>query len=396
MKEQAVFQIVNTEYEWLTHIKIDPEYSQLVPELSEEEYTRLKESIASVGLYEPIIINQKGTLLDGHHRLKVVKELGWSRVNVETKIFESRIDEQIYVIETNLSRRHLIAAIRIKLARDILELETQKKAKGNQSIGGKIGANITNIGVSSAEEKPDPVHTDKVLAEKSGTSKASVYRVKKIMDEGTPEEKALLFSGEGKINTAFKEFTNRTTPKSPGIDTPPLPDEKYRCLIIDPPWEMEKISRDERPNQGKFLDYPTMTIEELEKLPIKELADKEGCHIYLWTTHKHLPDALKLFESWGAKYQCLMTWVKPTGMTPFSWMYNTEHILFGRIGSLKLEKLGIKLAFNEKSREHSRKPDVFYDIVKQASPEPRLDMFSRESREGFNLWGNEVNKFDEI
>ena len=83
-------------------------------------------------------------------------------------------------------------------------------------------------------------------------------------------------------------------------------------------------------------------------------------------------------------------------MTPFSWMYNTEHVLFGRIGSLKLEKLGIKLAFNEKSREHSRKPDVFYDIVKQASPEPRLDMFSRESREGFNLWGNEVNKFDEI
>ena len=72
MKEQAVFQIVNTEYEWLINIKIDPEYSQLVPELSEEEYTRLKESIASVGLYEPIIINQDKVLLDGHHRFKVV------------------------------------------------------------------------------------------------------------------------------------------------------------------------------------------------------------------------------------------------------------------------------------------------------------------------------------
>ena len=389
MKEQAVFQIVNTEYEWLTHIKIDPEYSQLVPELSEEEYARLKESIASVGLYEPIIINQEGTLLDGHHRLKVVKELGWSRVNVETKVFDSRIDEQIYVIETNLSRRHLIAAMRIKLARSIYELNLQKQAKKQQGTR-------TDLTFSSEEEKVDPIDTDKVIAEKSATSKASVYRVKKIMDEGTPEEKALLFSNEGKIKTAFKEFTNRTTPKNPKTKTPPLPNEKYRCLIIDPPWEMEKISRDERPNQGKYLDYPTMTIEELEKLPIKELADKEGCHIYLWTTHKHLPDALKIFESWGAKYQCLMTWVKPTGMTPFSWMYNTEHVLFGRIGSLKLEKLGIKLAFNEKSREHSRKPDVFYNIVKQASPEPRLDMFSRESREGFNLWGNEVNKFDEI
>jgi len=285
--------------------------------------------------------------------------------------------------------------MRIKLARSIYELNLQKLALDNLSKAGKKGmANRYNL--SSSEETLDSIDTDKVIAEKSATSKASVYRVKKIMDEGSQAEKDLLFSGEGKIKTAFKEFTNRTTPKIPETKTPPLPNEKYRCLIIDPPWEMEKISRDERPNQGKYLDYPTMTIEELEKLPIKELADIEGCHIYLWTTHKHLPDALKLFESWGAKYQCLMTWVKPTGMTPFSWMYNTEHVLFGRIGSLKLEKLGIKLAFNEKSREHSRKPDVFYDIVKQASPEPRLDMFSRESREGFSLWGNEVNKFDEI
>ena len=65
-------------------------------------------------------------------------------------------------------------------------LNLQKQAQDNLSKAGKKGmANITNIGVSSAEEKPDPVHTDKVLAEKSGTSKASVYRVKKIMDEGT-------------------------------------------------------------------------------------------------------------------------------------------------------------------------------------------------------------------
>ena len=207
MKKQAIFQIVNTEYEWLTNIKIDLEYSQLVPELSEEEYARLKESIASVGLYEPLILNQDRTLLDGHHRLKVVKELGWDKVNVETKIFENRIDEQIYVIETNLSRRQLIAAMRIKLSRDLHILELQKQAQkhleGTIPVKGQKGFQPV---LSSAEESID---TDEEIAKKSSTSKASVYRVKKIMNEGTLEEKALLFSGEGKINTAYEKLNSR-------------------------------------------------------------------------------------------------------------------------------------------------------------------------------------------
>ena len=81
-------------------------------------------------------------------------------------------------------------------------MNLQKQAKKQQ------GAR-TDLTFSSPEEKVNPIDTDKVIAEKSATSKASVYRVKKIMDEGTPEEKTLLFSGEGKINTAFKELEAR-------------------------------------------------------------------------------------------------------------------------------------------------------------------------------------------
>ena len=139
-----------------------------------------------------------------------------------------------------------------------------------------------------------------------------------------------------------------------------------------------------------------MTLKQIEELPIPKLAYEDGCHVYLWVTQKYLPDGLKIFEKWGAKYQCLMTWVKTTGMTPYSWMYNTEHIIFGRIGNLQLQKLGIKLSFEGQKREHSRKPDIFYDIVKQVSPEPRLELFAREGQEGFIVWGNEVNKFNDI
>lgn len=173
----------------------------------------------------------------------------------------------------------------------------------------------------------------------------------------------------------------------------PLPVEgKYRTISIDPPWPIEKVLRDNRPNQFD-IEYPTMTLDEIADLPIPRYASEDGCHIYLWTTHKHLPDALALLEGWEAKYQCLLTWVKNVGFTPFSFMYSTEHCLFAHIGSLPLLQMGKRLDFSAKVREHSRKPNEFYDLVKSVSPEPRLDMFGREQREGFTVWGNEDNKF---
>lgn len=175
------------------------------------------------------------------------------------------------------------------------------------------------------------------------------------------------------------------------IKSPPLPDEKYQTLVIDPPWPSQKILREVRPNQDIF-DYPTMTIEQIKQFPLNQIA-AENSHIYLWTTHKFLPDALDILEFWDFKYQCLLTWVKNVGMTPFSWMYSTEHCLFGRKGNLDLLKKGIRLDFTGKVREHSRKPDEFYSKVKLVSPEPRIDIFSREKREGFEQYGNEKDKF---
>ena len=122
---------------------------------------------------------------------------------------------------------------------------------------------------------------------------------------------------------------------------PPLPPGKYRTIVIDPPWEMDKIARDVRPKQVT-LDYPTMSEDELKAFPIPDLA-ADDCRLYLWTTHKYVPLALRLAEHWGFRYQCLLTWVKNVGFTPFSWMYSTEHALFCRRGGLDLLQLGRRL-----------------------------------------------------
>jgi N6-adenosine-specific RNA methylase IME4 len=176
--------------------------------------------------------------------------------------------------------------------------------------------------------------------------------------------------------------------------TPP-PTGRYRAIVIDPPWPMTKITRQVRPKQTfkdgeqtADLDYRTMTVEDIGRLPIPEWAEPDGCHIYLWTTQRFLPDAFRILDGWGARYQCLMTWVKNVGPTPFSWMYDTEHVLFGRIGSLDLNQKGLRLSFSAPVTKHSAKPDAFYTKVIAASPGPRLDVCRRI--DGFDSWGDEA------
>lgn len=164
----------------------------------------------------------------------------------------------------------------------------------------------------------------------------------------------------------------------------------YRTIVVDPPWPMQKITRDVRPNQTKALSYPTMSIDEIKRLPIRGMADADS-HLYLWTTHKQLPCAFGVVEAWGFRYECLFTWVKPVGFTPFSWMRSTEFALFCRRGSLPLKVLGKRLDLCAGvTRQHSRKPEAFLDIVEQVSPGPYLELFARRNRLGWDTWGDEA------
>lgn len=172
------------------------------------------------------------------------------------------------------------------------------------------------------------------------------------------------------------------------VDTPIIDDRTaghYRCIVADPPWPMQKIERLVHPLQGRELDYPIMTVDAIAALDVASLA-ADDAHLYLWTTHRFLPDALTIADTWGFRYQCLLTWCKNVGFTPYSWMYDTEHVLFCRRGSLDLLQKGIRLSFAAPRTTHSTKPDVFYERVIQASPEPRLEMFARSDRDGFERW----------
>jgi N6-adenosine-specific RNA methylase IME4 len=162
----------------------------------------------------------------------------------------------------------------------------------------------------------------------------------------------------------------------------------YDVIVIDPPWPMQKIERDVRPNQVDF-DYPVMSEAELAALCIP--AD-EHCHVWLWTTHKFMPMALRLLDVWGLKYVCTFVWHKPGGFQPIGLpQYNCEFAIYARKGTPQfLDTKAFSTAFSAPRGGHSEKPEEFYDVLRRVTGGRRLDMFNRRKIEGFTGWGKEA------
>lgn len=162
----------------------------------------------------------------------------------------------------------------------------------------------------------------------------------------------------------------------------------YDVVVIDPPWPMQKIERNERPNQSEF-DYPVMTEEELSALTIP---CSDDCHVWIWTTHKFLPMAFRLIENWKLKYVCAFTWHKPGGFQPFGLpQYNSEFALYARKGTPTfIDTKAFPVCFEAPRGAHSEKPEEFYDVIRRTTAGRKIDMFNRRKINGFDGWGKEA------
>jgi len=170
--------------------------------------------------------------------------------------------------------------------------------------------------------------------------------------------------------------------------------------VADPPWPYEDwpigwLTKPKgiTPNGRRVvLPYARMTLGRIMALPIAELAEPDGCHIYLWTTNRWLPRAFQVLDIWGVRYGQTLVWTKtPKGLGPGgAWAQSTEYCLVGRIGSLKWKQRLDSTWFNwPRTSEHSRKPEHFLDMVEQVSPGPYVELFARRHRLGWDVWGNE-------
>jgi len=169
--------------------------------------------------------------------------------------------------------------------------------------------------------------------------------------------------------------------------------EKYNIIVIDPPWPIKKLTHKKRPNQIK-MDYPVMSIKQIQDMPIKDLADDE-CLCFLWTTQKYLFDSKDILESWGFHHLLTMVWQKTygrsAGMPLYGFRWNAEFILVGYTKKPELwpKRKLIPVVFDAENIRHSQKPDKFYNLIEPLGKK-RIDIFARSTRNGWDVWGNEV------
>lgn len=193
------------------------------------------------------------------------------------------------------------------------------------------------------------------------------------------------------------------------MDTTP---KKYRTIVADPPWAQsggpgfDGRAHDTRTKRNvgtrtnsptKALPYQSLTVAEIEALPVAECAEDDA-HLYLWVTNRYVEASYGVVRAWGFRPVTLLTWCKPPmGMgLGGAFVQTTEHVLFARRG-LDVRRTRIETTWWKWSRGydergkpmHSGKPEQFIDMVEQVSPAPRLELFARRQRLGWDTYGNE-------
>ena len=184
-----------------------------------------------------------------------------------------------------------------------------------------------------------------------------------------------------------------------------LPLEHYACIAADPPWHYRTWSNY---NQGRAASthYKLMEKEAIEALPVQHIA-AQNCVLFLWVTNPMIPDGLNVLRAWGFDYSTVaFTWAKSSRSTNGTWApkwhmglgywtrANSEICLLGVKGSPKRIDKGVRQLIVAPLREHSRKPDEFYESVERLCAGPRLELFGRQSRPGWETRGLESTKFD--
>ena len=156
------------------------------------------------------------------------------------------------------------------------------------------------------------------------------------------------------------------------------------------------------PEHRRLSRYGTMTLDAIKALPVQDVSAAKS-HLYLWVPNAMLPEGLEVMSAWGYSYKSNIVWHKirkdggPDGRgVGFYFRNTTELILFGIRGkdvrTLAPGRRQVNILKTMK-REHSRKPDELYSIIEGCSWGPRLELFARGPRDGWNVWGDQSDEY---
>lgn len=356
-------------------IIINKEYENLIPKVSDSDYQKLKESISQDGQWVPIIINQDGIVLDGHHRFKACNELE-IEPKIESKSFDNKLLEKKFVIECNLNRRHLNDFQKAELGIPLLEIETIL-ARQRQT---ELAKNQKPLAPNDTKGKASTQ-----VSKQIGVSTTTFERAKKIIEKGSPELQKKVRNGTTSIAHAYTQI--QQIERQDLIPLAPMPIGTSDIIMADPPWKYDFFLRGS-PNSH----YNSMSMDELKALKIPSA---ENCILFLWATNPKLKEALELMEYWGFTYKTNLVWCKDRIGTGLYVRGKHELLLIGKKGEFHVPpgRDRPESTIFAKRGKHSEKPKVVYEIIEKMFPNRKyLELFARNKQTGWKSWGNQIEK----
>lgn len=179
-----------------------------------------------------------------------------------------------------------------------------------------------------------------------------------------------------------------------------LQPHSYDLIMADPAWHFKTFS-EEGEAKAPQAQYRTMSLDDIKALPVLDLAAPD-CVLWLWAVNPMLPQAIDVLAAWGFEFKTAGTWLKTTvhGKVSFGTGYilrsSNEPFLIGTRGK-PVTSRSVRSGFMGLAREHSRKPEEAYSNAEKLMPKARrLELFSRTNRIGWDCFGDEVGKFNEV
>jgi N6-adenosine-specific RNA methylase IME4/ParB-like chromosome segregation protein Spo0J len=427
------------------------QYAEAMPDLAEEQYAALKRSIAEHGLEYPILVDRTRTVIDGHHRLKACRELGIEpetivvdteddperayRPNLARRDFSSGAKREAvkqYLLEhwegersekevatdlgvsqftVNRARRELREAGKLTEVNDFSTAEKRQQVReylaeypeaSNREVAEAVEADVSHASVGNwrneweeeGEEEDRPLKAYAPNPDQAGAA-AEVFREKE--DEENPaadtasEQAERLASGETTPERAQRVADReRRRAENEPEERPELPEGTYSVIYADPPWNYENRHRKaSHPDQH----YAAMSDEEIKSLDVPAAEDTV---LFLWATAPRLPLALEVMEEWGFEYKTQAVWDKEKIGMGYWFRGRHELLLVGVRGDMSPPQTEHRRpsVIRSERKDHSQKPEGVSEWIEDAFPPSEghrlLELFSREAREGWTVWGNEV------
>jgi len=374
-------------------MQIKHEFKKLIPALTAEEFKQLEQNCLNEGIREKII-TWNGFIIDGHNRFEIATRWGLD-YQTETKKFDNESEVKLWMIDNQNGRRNLTDGWKYKLQQVKKEILLEE---GKQAMERKP------ISVLSTIDKPKH-NTQKEIAIILDWSTGKVAMADIVFKKATPELEEKVLNNEITINQAYQEIKKEEKKierielieqQIEDIEQGLLPELEglFDVVSVDPPWPYEGESKNttsfDAVGRRVANPYPEMSIEQIKKI---EMPLMDDAVVLLWTTHKFLPYAFDILKEWGLDYKATLVWNKEKiGMGAWFRM-QCEFCIVGIKGKPYWQNTTFRDILNEPRREHSRKPNLFFEMIEKITIGRRLEYFSREKRNGWEVFGNDINKF---